>query len=245
VRDITERKAVEKLKDDLVATVSHELRTPLASIRGFVELMLLREYGPEDRKEFLEILDKETRRLGKLIDDFLDLQRLESRKQEYRFEQIDLRGPLEHAATVIAAASDRHEVEIDFPEEPVWVRADADRFEQCVLNLLSNAVKYSPDGGLVVLGAEIAGPHVVVRVRDQGVGMTSETIEKLFTKFFRADSTVTLGIGGTGLGLALVKEIAEAHQGQIEVESEPGKGSEFRLTLPRVEAPEPEKPDEA
>jgi PAS domain S-box-containing protein len=240
VRDITERKEVDKLKDELVSTVSHELRTPLASIRGFVELMRLREYEPEERQEFLEILDKEIRRLGKLIDDFLDLQRLEARAHEYLFATLDLRELLEHAATVISATSEKHELEVVLPDEPLRMMADADRLEQCVLNLLSNAVKYSPEGGKVRLRVERVGYRVAIRVRDEGIGMAPETLEKLFTKFYRADSTATRDIGGTGLGLALVKEIAEAHGGEVSVESEPGRGSEFTLLLPLVEKEEKE-----
>jgi PAS domain S-box-containing protein len=240
VRDITERKEVDKLKDELVSTVSHELRTPLASIRGFVELMRLREYDPEERQEFLEILDKEIRRLGKLIDDFLDLQRLEARAHEYLFAVLDLRELLEHAVTVISATSEKHALECELPDEPIRVMADADRLEQCVLNLLSNAVKYSPEGGKVRLRVTREGYRVAIRVRDEGIGMAPETLEKLFTKFYRADSTATRGIGGTGLGLALVKEIAEAHGGEVSAESEPGRGSEFTLLLPLVEKEEKE-----
>ena len=236
VRDITERKALDKLKDELVSTVSHELRTPLASIRGFVELMLMREYPPEERREFLGILDQEIRRLGKLIDDFLDLQRLEaSSGAKYEMTVLDLREILEHAATVIGATSAAHALEIDLPAEPLPLSADRDRLEQAVLNLLSNAVKYSPDGGTVHLQAERAGSRVLVHVRDEGIGMSPETLEQLFTKFFRADNTATRGIGGTGLGLALVREIAEAHGGEVQARSELGTGSEFTLSLPLLE----------
>ena len=232
VRDVTERKAIDRLKDELVSTVSHELRTPLASIRGFVELMLMREYGPEERREFLQILDQEIRRLGRLIDDFLDLQRLEARAAKQDFESLDLRELLEHAATVIAATSERHTLEIDLPAHPLPVRADRDRLEQSVLNLLSNAVKYSPEGGTVRLLGERRGDQAVVRVRDEGIGMAPETLERLFTKFYRADNTATRGIGGTGLGLSLVREIARAHGGEVTASSELGRGSEFTLVLP-------------
>jgi PAS domain S-box-containing protein len=233
VRDITERKAIDRLKDELVSTVSHELRTPLASIRGFVELMLMREYPQEERKEFLGIVDQEIKRLGKLIDDFLDLQRLEARGAEkYRMEPLDLREVLEHAATVIGATLTKHSLQAELGEAPLRVSADRDRLEQAVLNLLSNAVKYSPDGGTVRLRVERAGGRLLVHVRDEGIGMSQETLDQLFTKFFRADNTATRGIGGTGLGLALVREIAQAHGGTVEARSELGKGSEFTLVLP-------------
>ncbi|HVH06237.1 MAG TPA: PAS domain S-box protein, partial [Myxococcota bacterium] len=233
VRDITERKAIDRLKDELVSTVSHELRTPLASIRGFVELMLMREYPQDERREFLGIVDQEIKRLGTLIDDFLDLQRLEARgAAKYRMESLDLRDVLEHAATVIGATSAEHALEADLGTEPLPVSGDRDRLEQAVLNLLSNAVKYSPDGGTVHLRAERSGERALVHVRDEGIGMSAETLDQLFTKFFRADNTATRGIGGTGLGLALVREIAEAHGGSVEACSELGRGSEFTLVLP-------------
>ena len=235
VRDVTERKAIDRLKDELVSTVSHELRTPLASIRGFVELLLMRDYPAEERREFLEIVQQEILRLGKLIDDFLDLQRLEARGPKYQFEILDLRDVLEHAATVIAAASEAHRLAVDLPPAPLPVRADRDRLEQCVLNLLSNAFKYSPEGGSVELRAERAGERALVHVRDEGIGMSQETLDRLFTKFYRADSTATRGIGGTGLGLALVKEIASAHAGEVVARSELGRGSVLTVSLPLAE----------
>jgi len=238
VRDVTERKALDRLKDELVSTVSHELRTPLASIRGFVELLLMRDYPPEERREFLEIVEQEIHRLGKLIDDFLDLQRLEARGAvKYDFQPLDLRELLEHALALLGAASERHTLSAQLPSEPLRVRADRDRLAQAVLNLLSNAVKYSPDGGEVRLSAGREGGRAVVRVSDQGIGMTPETLGKLFTKFYRAEGHAARGIGGTGLGLALVREIATAHGGDVSARSELGRGSEFTLALPLAEEP--------
>lgn len=235
VRDITERKTIDRLKDELVSTVSHELRTPLASIRGFVELMLMRDYPAEERREFLEIVQQEILRLGKLIDDFLDLQRLEAHGPKYELVELDLREILEHAATVVAATSEKHRLVVDLPGEPLPVRADRDRLEQAVLNLLSNAFKYSPDGGAVTLRAERADGHAHVHVHDEGIGMSEESLGRIFTKFYRADNTATRGIGGTGLGLALVKEIATAHEGEVTARSQLGHGSELTLSLPLVE----------
>jgi signal transduction histidine kinase len=150
-------------------------------------------------------------------------------------EPLDLREVLEHAATVIGATLTNHALEANLGEAPLRVSADRDRLEQAVLNLLSNAVKYSPDGGTVHLRVERAGERFLVHVRDEGIGMSQETLDQLFTKFFRADNTATRGIGGTGLGLALVREIAEAHGGTVEARSELGKGSELTLVLPAAE----------
>ena len=232
LRDITERKELDRLKDELVSTVSHELRTPLTSMRGFVELLLEREFPPEDQRQFLGIVDTEIKRLGKLIDDFLDLQRLEAGKLDYVFERAPLRPLIEEAVRMFEHTSDKHSYAIALAEGELPVSMDADRIRQTLRNLISNATKYSPDGGTVTIAAEIRDRAVRVSVRDQGIGMDEATQKKLFTRFYRADSTATRRIGGTGLGLALVKEIVEAHGGTVGVSSRPGEGSEFWFALP-------------
>ena len=236
LRDITERKELDRLKDELVSTVSHELRTPLTSMRGFVELLLEREFPPEEQRQFLEIVDIEMKRLGKLIDDFLDLQRLEAGKLDYAFERQPLRPLILEAVRMFEHTSEQHTYELELPDGDLPVSADADRLRQALRNLISNATKYSPDGGRVRVAAEIRDGNVRVMVRDQGIGMDEATQKKLFTRFYRADSTATRRIGGTGLGLALVKEIVEAHGGQVGVKSKPGEGSEFHFSLPLAAA---------
>jgi signal transduction histidine kinase len=215
-----------------VSTVSHELRTPLTSMRGFVELLLEREFSAADQRKFLGIVDTEIKRLGKLIDDFLDLQRLEAGKLDYHFESQSLRPLIEEAVRMFEHTSGQHRYALALPDGELPVRVDADRLRQTLRNLISNATKYSPDGGTVTIAAEIRADRVRVSVRDQGIGMDEATQKKLFTRFYRADSTATRRIGGTGLGLALVKEIVEAHGGEVGVSSAPGKGSEFWFVLP-------------
>lgn len=231
-QDITERKEVERLKDELVSTASHELRTPLASLRGFAELMLKRDFPPEKQREFLTIIHDESIRLGNLISDFFDLQRMEAGRQVYHFDSVDVTPLVQERVALFFSNAGKHLPHLAVPDSLPPVRADADRIRQVLTNLLSNAVKFSPDGGTVTVGARQEGTQVAVWVADQGVGIPPEALPKLFSRFFRVDNTATRSIGGTGLGLALVKEIVEAHKGQVWAESEIGKGSTFFFTLP-------------
>ena len=231
-RDITERKEVEQLKDDLVSTVSHELRTPLASLRGFAELMLTREFPPAQQRQYLTIMEKETIRLSTLINDFLDLQRIESGHQTYHFESIDLVPLLNEALALFSFDKTKHAFQITALSSPLIVHADADRIQQVLANLLSNAVKFSPNGGTIRVEAEQQEEFVVVKMSDEGIGIAAEMVPQLFRKFFRVDNAATRKIGGTGLGLVLVKQIIEAHGGQVWVESTQGEGSTFAFSLP-------------
>lgn len=243
--DITERKRAEELKDDLVSTVSHELRTPLASLRGFTELLLHREFPRERQKEFLGIVHGESLRLSRLIDNFLDLQRMEAGRQSYAFEPTDLAALLRDTVSLFGLHSDRHRLDLDLEDALPRVRADGDRIRQVMANLLSNAVKFSPDGGEVRVAASCDGGAVSISVSDQGLGMDAADAAGLFRKFHRLEDAEERGIGGTGLGLALVREIVEAHGGRVAVASEKGVGSTFRFTLlvaaaePHVEAATP------
>jgi len=231
-RDITERKEVERLKDDLVSTVSHELRTPLASLRGFAELMLTREFPSSQQRQFLTIIQKEAVRLSSLINDFLDLQRIESGHQNYGLETIDLLPLLDEAFLLFSSDNKKHAFQINASRSPLSVRADANRIHQVLANLLSNAVKFSPNGGTIRVEAQQREEFVVVEITDEGIGIAANMVPQLFRKFFRVDNAATRKIGGTGLGLALVKQIVEAHGGQVWVESIPGKGSTFSFSLP-------------
>jgi PAS domain S-box-containing protein len=234
VSDITQQKEAERVKNDLVATVSHELRTPLTSLRGFAELMLERDYPPEKQKKFLGIINKEATRLTNLINDFLDIQRIEAGRQIYHFDKLPMTSLLEETAALFRGSNTSHEFTVASEDEFLQVWADPDRLRQVLSNLVSNAVKFSPAGGPIDLRVRRDGIFAVCSVADHGVGIPPESLAKLFTKFYRVDNTDTRKIGGTGLGLALVKEIVEAHKGRIWVESEGGKGSTFLFALPLV-----------
>jgi PAS domain S-box-containing protein len=238
-QDITAIKEVERLKDEMISTVGHELRTPLTSLRGFAELMLEREFPPERRQRFVSIIHSETVRLTNLINDFLDLQRIESGREAFHFERVDLREVLREGMALFTQAGAQHTLRLEAPDTLPAVQADKDRIRQVLSNILSNAIKFSPHGGEVTIGTRQQGAYVEVWVTDQGVGIPPEAIPLLFSKFFRVDNRQTRHIGGTGLGLALVKEIVEAHQGRVWVESEPDCGSTFAFTLPVAEQPLP------
>lgn len=229
--DITAHKDADRLKDELVSTVSHELRTPLASLRGFVELLLTRNFPPEKERQFLGIIDEETKRLNHLIDDFLDIQRIESGRQEYHFSSLDVLALLQGIGELFAEASGKHTLRVEAPAMLRPVRGDEERIRQVLENLLSNAIKFSPDGGEILLRASAAGEEIEVSVTDHGIGIPAEEIPKLFQKFYRVEHPGMPHLPGTGLGLALVREIVQKHGGRVWAESEPGRGSTFHFTL--------------
>lgn len=231
-RDITARKEVERLKDELVSTVSHELRTPLTSLRGFTELMLTRDFPTQQQRRFLTIMNDEATRLTNLINNFLDLQRIESGQQPHAVTGIDVTPLLCDTVALFANGTATHSFQLAVPDSLPTVRVDSDQIRQVLINLLSNASKFSPEGGLITVSAQHTADSLEVCVTDNGIGIPAEAIPQLFNKFFRVDNTATRQINGTGLGLALVKQIIEAHQGRVWVTSELGKGSTFAFSLP-------------
>ena len=238
--DITQRKEVERMKDELVATVSHELRTPLASLRGFSELMLKREFGEEKRREFLGIIQKETIRLSELINNFLDLQKMEWGRQTYDPTQIELGPLLQESLALFEGGNQHHRFTLEIAADLRPVVVDPSRLRQVLSNLLANAVKYSPNGGDVRIQARVDGSDALISISDRGIGIPSDAMPFLFSKFFRVHNGPHRQIGGTGLGLALVKQIILAHHGRVWAESTEGQGSIFHFTLPMAEKPQPD-----
>jgi PAS domain S-box-containing protein len=233
-RDITDERVLDRLKSDFVGTVSHELRTPLSAIKGFLELVVDGEAGPinETQREFLDIAVRNSDRLGALINDLLDMSRIESDRLEMKSGPVDL-------AAVLAdvGATFRHEaytkglvLREEVPELPL-VRGDKARLIQVFCNLVSNAIKYTPKGEIGIKAAPV-GDGVEVIVYDSGIGLTPEEQSLLFTKFFRGSNPVVTESRGTGLGLVIAKAILQAHNASIDVESRPGEGTQFRVVLP-------------
>lgn len=232
-RQVAALKELDRLKDELLATVSHELRTPLGSIKGYSTTLMKheRKLSADERHEFLTIIDEEADRLNELIGNLLDLSSLQAGMLSMRRESIHL---LAIGQTTIARAqrrSDRHAVRLEWEADPL-VSADAKRIEQVFMNLLVNAIKYSPDGGEVVMRGWVEKGTLIVSVSDQGVGIPSSEIARIFDRFHRVEGELKHMVGGTGLGLAICRRLVDAHHGRIWAESQLGHGSTFFIQLP-------------
>lgn len=241
LRDVTAEREAARLQQEFIALVSHEIRTPMAVIFGFAELLLSRERLSENARRFAETIYQHAQRLSDLINDFLDIHRLESGRMPIHPRAIDVQEVIQEAIHGFGPQLTRHKIVVELGR-PLFVRADRDRTLQVIVNLVSNAIKYSPNGGTIRITGERAGGKVRITVTDDGLGIPPEAIPHLFEKFFRVDTPAHRTAAGTGLGLAICKQIVEAMGGQIWAASPGlGQGSSFSLTLP-VAAPVVEPP---
>ena len=221
----------EQAKSELVSVVAHELRTPLASVLGFTSVLLQREVNEEQQREYLNIIEAQGRRLSALVNDFLDVQRLEEGKLSIASQLVDVGRVVREQTELFAGQSPKHLLDVSLPPTPLPVRGDSNRLAQVVANLLSNAIKYSPSGGVVRVAGKRNGTTVRVTVQDEGVGIAADVQREIFGKFARGHAAAE-GIEGTGLGLAISRSLVEAHGGQIDFESTKGRGSTFWFELP-------------
>jgi K+-sensing histidine kinase KdpD len=242
-RKVAALKELDRMKTELLSTVSHELRTPLGSIKGYATTLLTHgnKLRREEQREFLEIIDSEADRLRELIENLLDMSRLEAGVLRIDMEPVRLASIAREVTRKLQLATPNHQLALDWPSSDPLVNADQRRIYQVIQNLLTNAVKYAPDGGCISLEAHCERRDLVVSVTDQGLGMPAIELDKIFDRFHRVPGQDSRRIGGTGLGLAICKGLVEAHGGRIWAESEgEGKGSTFRFALPLLpEAADP------
>ena len=238
VRDMSERARLERAKSDFVATASHELRSPLTSIKGFVELL---DRSPEDmsprQREFVEIILRSTDRLVDLVNDLLDVARIEADHVEIDRRPIDIGEAAREVAELMGPRIEEKHQQLGVYVAPALPLAQADpgRVRQILANLLTNAHQYTPEGGRIHIGVEPDRAWVQIVVEDSGIGMSPEESARVFDRFYRARSPAADGVHsgtGTGLGLSIVKSLVDLHQGVIEVDSDPGRGTAFRVLLP-------------
>ncbi|MGB7450181.1 MAG: response regulator [Ornithinimicrobium sp.] len=235
-RDISERRAVETMKDEFVSMVSHELRTPLTSIHGSLGLLSGGALGemPPSAQRMLEIATTNTDRLVRLINDILDIERMDSGAVGMEREVVDAAKLVEQAVSSLHAMAAQAGVEVAVQAEPVTVWADPDRIIQVLVNLVSNAVKFSPEGSTVWVTVALQGHDALLTVRDEGRGIPADKLDTIFGRFQQVDASDSRDKGGTGLGLAISESIVAQHEGRIWVESTEGVGSTFLVRIPTV-----------
>jgi signal transduction histidine kinase len=245
-RDITHETEVDRLKSEFLSTAAHELRTPMASIYGFTELLLNQDFDAADQRDFLATIFKQSELMVSIINELLDLARIEARRgKDFVIEDIDVRALLREIVTGFKTPLERPAPLLPPPNGPHWVRADRKKLTQAVSNVLSNAYKYSPDGGTVSIEFRLAAgasgepdeqtPSLIgIRISDHGIGMAPEQLARVCERFYRADTSGK--IPGTGLGMSIVKEIVELHGGVLDLDSQVGTGTRVTLWLPALGA---------
>lgn len=240
--DHTAAKEAKQMRSDFVANVSHELRTPVTSISGFIETL----QGPakdddEARARFLNIMQNETQRMTRLVDELMQLSRLEANERVRPTEEVNLAQVIDQSVQALApiAATDDVEIRVHLQTETAKLRGDFGQLQQVLNNLIENAIKYAPTSKVV--DVSLVGPHhdkrlrtdaYAVAVQDFGAGISPDHLARLTERFYRVDSHRSREVGGTGLGLAIVKHIVSRHRGRLKIESEEGKGSKFTVLLP-------------
>ncbi len=231
---------VDRLKNAFIANMSHEIRTPLNSVLALTELLREGVAGPltVDQRKYLQVIERNGQALLHLINDVLDLSRIETGHLEMDVQDLELASHIELVASALAplAAAKNVDLTVKLPEALPPARGDADRFRQILTNLVGNALKFTESGGRVLIGAETRADEVAVAVTDTGVGIPDAYHEKIFQEFVQVDQTLARRQGGTGLGLAIARRLARLMGGDIHVESVLARGSRFSLTLPRATA---------
>jgi two-component system phosphate regulon sensor histidine kinase PhoR len=231
LHDVSELRRLEVVRRDFVANASHEMKTPLTAIRGFAETLLEDDPPPELRRQFLGSVKSNTLRIQSLVDDLLDLSRLESGGWVARVEEVELRPLVEDLMENLLSRSSSRDLDVSVLGN-AWVWGDHQGVIQVLGNLLNNAEQYTPDGGAIVVEVKKKGDRAQIEVRDTGIGIPAPALPRVFERFFRVDPARSRSVGGTGLGLAIVRHLVEAMDGRVWAESEPGDGTSIFFTLP-------------
>jgi two-component system sensor histidine kinase SenX3 len=238
IEDVSERRRLEEVRRDFVANVSHELKTPMGAL-GLLAETLLAETEPEISQRLAQRIHTEAFRISRIIDDLLDLTRIESEEAPPR-EPVLINLVMAEAAERVRAAADQRGVEValEEPDPPIAVLGDRRQLTSAVYNLLENAVKFSYEGGTVECRGWCPGDDVFISVRDKGIGIPARDLERIFERFYRVDHGRSRSTGGTGLGLAIVRHVAQNHHGTVRVDSREGEGATFTLQLPLQRRPD-------
>lgn len=237
LRDVTKEREIDQMKTDFVSSVSHELRTPLTSIMGFSNTILRKEKIPEEmKKEFVEIIYNESKRLARLIEDVLSISKIESGKITFEMKPLNLDEVIQDAVTIYRTQAEDKQIDLTYEKDEKLpeILGDRDAMSQVIVNLINNALKFTPSKGIIDVRLKHKNHQIVLDVEDNGMGIPKNEQDKIFQKFYRIHRPGTQ-IQGTGLGLSIVMEIIEKHKGKIEVFSEENKGSLFRISLPVFE----------
>jgi two-component system phosphate regulon sensor histidine kinase PhoR len=234
--DVTQLRHLEQMRQDFVANVSHEIRTPLTAIKGFVETL---QSGAKDRPEeagrFIAIIEKHTNRLEAIVDDLLQLSRIEKENEakQIPFAEASIRSILRSSIQICQAKAEAKKIDIELScDDSVTASINAALLEQAFINLIDNAIKYSGENDGILINAEKTPVELSISVQDHGIGILKSHLPRIFERFYRVDKARSRENGGTGLGLAIVKHIVKAHGGRLSVDSERGKGSTFTIHLP-------------
>ncbi|HYG77871.1 MAG TPA: ATP-binding protein [Planctomycetota bacterium] len=233
IQDVTKEREVDRMKSEFLSTAAHELRTPLTSIRGYTELLATRQFSPEKLKEMALIINTQAERLTAILNDLLDLSRIEGgRKLQLQCSECDIAALAREVAANFQNSSDRHTYTVEQFGTHAHARCDPDRVRQVFYNLLSNATKYSPKGGRIQIFIAGRNDEIECSVTDKGIGIAKADLPRMCERFFRADSSNT-AVEGTGVGLSIVKAVISAHGGELKIQSKLRQGTTVSFTLPR------------
>ncbi|GER69306.1 sensor histidine kinase ResE [Weizmannia acidilactici] len=236
IRDMTEERKLDKLRDDFIANVSHELRTPVAMLQGYSEAIIDDiAASEEEKKEFAKIIYDETLRIGRLVNELLDLARMEAGHFSFRIEPVPFKSFIERVTHKFNGIAKEKGIELlcEASDRDLVIEMDADRIEQVLTNLIDNALRHTAPNGYVKVKEEEVEDGVYIHVEDNGSGIPKEDLPFVFERFYKADKARTRGKSGTGLGLAIAKNIVEGHNGRIFVKSKTGEGTTFSFFLPK------------